>query len=60
MSFTINDYEKHPIKKTGDVLGRLFQRPFFLSFTIGIPFCLFRLLFGVIAIRIGTPEDLFS
>jgi len=45
--------------KDGAVLGRFFLRPFFLSFTIGIPFCVFKLLFGVTAIRVATPEDLF-
>ena len=33
------------------VMQKFFQRPFFLSCTIGIPFCLFKLLFGVAAIR---------
>jgi hypothetical protein len=46
-------------KKDGDITGRFFQRPFFLSFTIGIPFCVFKLLFGTIAIRTGRPDDLF-
>jgi hypothetical protein len=46
-------------KKDGDTPGRFFQRPFFLSFTIGIPFCMFKLLFGTTAIRAGRPDDLF-
>lgn len=29
----------------------LFSRPFFLSLTIGIPFCVFKLLFGMMAVR---------
>lgn len=45
--------------KDGDAIGRFFQRPFFLSFTIGIPFCLFKLLFGATAIRVGRPDGLF-
>lgn len=36
-----------------DRIGQLFARPFFLSLTIGVPFCIFKLLFGVTAIRIG-------
>ena len=42
-----------------DTMQKFFQRPFFLSFTIGIPFCLFKLLFGITAIRTGAPDDLF-
>ena len=42
-----------------DTLQKIFQRPFFLSFTIGIPFCIFKLLFGITAIRIGAPNNLF-
>jgi len=40
-------------------MQKFFRRPFFLSFTIGIPFCLFKLLFGITAIRTGAPDDLF-
>jgi cation transport ATPase len=42
-----------------DTIQKFFRRPFFLSFTIGIPFCLFKLLFGITAIRAGAPDDLF-
>jgi len=58
MSFTINGNDKSPSTEDGDALGKLFQRPFFLSLTIGIPFCLFKLLFGATAILIGRPADL--
>jgi len=37
-----------------DPIGRFFVRPVFLSITIGIPFCIFKLLFGVMVIR-ETP-----
>ncbi|WP_165075012.1 hypothetical protein [Methanogenium sp. MK-MG] len=37
-----------------DRIQRFFIRPVFLSFTIGIPFCIFKLLFGITAVRIGT------
>ena len=37
-----------------DALRRFFIRPFFLSLTIGIPFCAFKILFGLTAIRAGT------
>jgi hypothetical protein len=39
-----------------DTIQRFFLRPFFLSFTIGIPFCAFKLLFGLSAMRIGMAE----
>ena len=38
-----------------DAIQRFFIRPFFLSLTIGIPFCVFKLLFGVTAYRTGNP-----
>ena len=38
-----------------DTLQRFFVRPFFLSLTIGIPFCVFKLIFGLSAMRAGTP-----
>jgi hypothetical protein len=40
--------------KESDMVERFFTRPFFLSLTIGIPFCIFKLLFGVTLIRIGS------
>jgi hypothetical protein len=46
-------------EKELDTLQTIFRRPFFLSFTIGIPFCIYKLLFGVTAIRIGAPGNLF-
>jgi hypothetical protein len=39
-----------------DTIALFFQRPFFLSFTIGMPFCAFKLLFGITAFRIGTEQ----
>jgi hypothetical protein len=47
--------ETRPVEREYDAIQRFFVRPFFLSFTIGIPFCIFKLLFGVTAVRIGTP-----
>lgn len=40
-------------EKDYDALQRFFIRPFFLSLTIGIPFCIFKLLFGLTAFRTG-------
>ena len=46
-------------KKEAELIEGYFGRPFFLSFTIGIPFCIFKLLFGLSAIRRGVPDNLF-
>ena len=35
----------------------IFHSPFFLSFTIGIPFCIFKILFGFLAIRMGELQS---
>lgn len=40
-----------------DRIQRFFTRPFFLSLTIGIPFCIFKGLFGLAALRSGTNTD---
>jgi len=45
-------------EKETDAIQRFFRRPFFLSVTIGIPFCVFKLLFGLTAIRKGEPDNL--
>ncbi len=33
-----------------------FQTPFFLSVTVGVPFCLFKILFGILTIRVGLNQ----
>jgi len=45
-------------EKESDALENFFVRPFFLSVTIGIPFCIFKLLFGVTAIRVSSAPPL--
>jgi len=40
-----------------DRIQAFFIRPFFLTLTIGIPFCIFKGLFGFAAITAGTPSD---
>lgn len=37
-----------------DIIQQFFSRPLFLSLTIGIPFCIFKLLFGITLIRLGS------
>jgi cation transport ATPase len=51
--------DNYSSKKNPEIIGRFFQRPFFLSFTIGIPFCVFKLLFGATAIRVGGTDNIF-
>ncbi|MFA5331255.1 MAG: hypothetical protein WC342_02645 [Methanoregula sp.] len=40
-----------------DRLQKFFIRPFFLSLTIGIPFCIFKGLFGLAAFRAGIASS---
>ena len=35
---------------------RFFLRPTFQALTIGVPFCIFKLLFGLLALRTGKPD----
>jgi hypothetical protein len=53
---SLNDPETctGPCKQESDTLQRFFTRPLFLSLTIGIPFCIFKMLFGITIIRIGS------
>ncbi|KAF5065963.1 hypothetical protein DSECCO2_268550 [anaerobic digester metagenome] len=41
-------------EEQADVIQRFFVRPSFLSLTIGIPFCAYKFLFGLSAIRTGS------
>jgi hypothetical protein len=41
-------------EQESDSIERFFTRPLFLSLTIGIPFCIFKLLFGITMIRAGS------
>lgn len=44
-------------KKEKIPLTTYFTRPFFLSLTIGVPFCLFKILFGIQFIRAAGLHD---
>ncbi|MDD4652942.1 MAG: hypothetical protein PHQ34_12020 [Methanothrix sp.] len=35
---------------------KFFLRPTFQALTIGVPFCIFKLLFGLLALRTGEPN----
>ena len=39
-----------------DRIQQFFTRPIFLSLTIGIPFCMYKLLFGIVLTRIGSAD----
>ncbi len=49
--------ETCPVLHPADRIQKFFIRPFFLTLTIGIPFCIFKGLFGLAAIRVGTPSN---
>ena len=43
-----------PLAKRAE--DRFFLRPTFQALTIGVPFCIFKLLFGLLALRTGEPN----
>jgi len=56
------NYSNYPSAGYGgepDRIQRFFRRPFFLSVTIGIPFCIFKLLMGTVAVRGGAVSSPF-
>jgi len=40
-----------------NIESSFFQTPTFQALTIGVPFCIFKLLFGILSIRIGTEQS---
>ena len=42
-----------------DTIQRLFLRPFFLSLTIGVPFCIYKMIFGISILRAGAAGNSF-
>jgi cation transport ATPase len=58
MASKISGNENRISENNADAIEKFFRRPFFLSFMIGIPFCFFKLLFGIAAIRAGAPDNL--
>jgi hypothetical protein len=53
-----SETEKCRCEREADRIQRFFRRPFFLSLTIGIPFCTYKMLLGITAVRIGTAGNL--
>ncbi len=42
-----------------NIESSFFQTPTFQALTIGVPFCIFKLLLGVLSIRIGVEQSSF-
>jgi hypothetical protein len=55
----IPETDRCACEKESDRIQKFFHRPFFLSSTIGIPFCVFKLLFGISVIRVAD-QNIFS
>jgi hypothetical protein len=53
-----SETQKDRCEREADRIQRFFRRPFFLSLTIGIPFCIYKLLLGITAVRIGSAGNL--
>lgn len=54
---TLEDREiRNKTMGQADSLQQFFQRPLFLSLTIGIPFCIFKILFGITALRVAASS----
>jgi hypothetical protein len=51
--------EESPPVMQADAIQRFFTRPIYLSSTIGIPFCIFKILFGLVAFRLGSGVDIY-
>jgi len=54
MSPTDTISENGSCSREADRLQLLFDRPIFLSLTIGVPFCIYKILFGMVLVRIGS------
>lgn len=48
------DQKNGSCRQEMDAIQRFFLRPFFLSCTIGIPFCIFKILFGLSMVETGA------
>lgn len=54
MSADSGNNEQDRCRRESDRIQKFFIRPFFLSLTIGIPFCIYKMLFGITAVRVGS------
>jgi hypothetical protein len=44
--------------RESDAIQRFFLRPFFLSLTIGVPFCIYKMIFGISILRQGAASGI--
>ena len=58
MSQRTSNNERGRCERESDRIQKFFIRPFFLSLTIGIPFCIYKVLFGVTAVRVGSTTGI--
>jgi len=58
MSAGTSNNERDRCERESDRIQKFFIRPFFLSLTIGIPFCIYKMLFGITAVRIGSTAGI--
>ncbi len=49
--------EQITMDATQSIEDSIFQTPAFQALTIGLPFCIFKLLFGVLAVRMGGEQQ---
>ncbi len=52
--------EEQTMQMTKKAIDRFFLTPTFQALTIGVPFCIFKLLFGMLALRTGVPSASLS
>ena len=57
MPAATSEKQQNVCERESDRIQKFFIRPSFLSFSIGIPFCIYKLLFGITAVRIGTATS---
>jgi hypothetical protein len=49
-----------PFQETSlNIESSLFQTPTFQALTIGVPFCIFKMIFGILSIRVGAQQSSF-
>ena len=46
-----SDIPANRYARESDTIQRFFLRPFFLSLTIGVPFCIYKMIFGISILR---------
>jgi hypothetical protein len=57
MPAATSENQQNVCERESDSIQKFFIRPSFLSFSIGIPFCIYKLLFGMTAVRIGSATS---